>query len=65
MPKTGKQITETKRELMLKDYGIQSKDKRINGSVVKVYVRAAFEDAWKAYLLRVQWFTTRNVATTP
>ena len=45
-----KPMTATKRGLMLKDYGIQPNNSRVNGSVVKGYERAAFEDAWSAYL---------------
>ena len=43
-------MTATKRGLMLKDYGIQPRNARINGAVAKVYERTAFEDAWRAYL---------------
>ena len=45
-----KPMTATKRGLMLKEYGIQPNNSRVNGSVVKGYERAAFEDAWSAYL---------------
>ena len=45
-----KPMSATKRGLMLKDYGIQPKNSRVNGSVVKVYERVAFEEAWSGYL---------------
>ena len=45
-----KPMSATKRGLMLKDYGIRPKNSRVNGLVVKVYERVAFEEAWSAYL---------------
>lgn len=43
-------MTATKRGGILNDYGIRTKNSRINGSVVKVYERKTFEGAWSAYL---------------
>ena len=46
----GKPMTAAKRGQTLMKYGIRPKNSRKNGSVVKVYERVEFEDAWSAYL---------------
>ena len=50
MPKTGKAITAQARGRMLARYGVNAQTLRFDGVATKGYLRAAFADAWNAYL---------------
>ena len=50
MPKTGKAITAQGRGRMLARYGVNAQTLRFEGVATKGYMRAAFADAWNAYL---------------
>ena len=50
MPKTNKPITREARGRMLRNYGVNVRTLRFDGVAAKGYLRAAFADAWNAYL---------------
>ena len=50
MPKTHKPITAQARGRMLASYGVNAQTLRFEGVATKGYMRAAFADAWNAYL---------------
>jgi hypothetical protein len=60
---SGKPLTPNNLALLLKNFGVISKNLRIDGSVLKGYTRESFADPWSRYLLPLQGSLSPTAAT--